>query len=139
MAEGASENLLKLIGETLDKVNGRLTAYRRWNSILIIGNLILSTVATLLAGGLATQGKSLADQVGGWQVGCGVVAILTAIVTISSGLHKQFKISDHLTNAMTCAAQLNALKFTATASEEDAKTLRAQYEKLLTQYNDYMA
>jgi hypothetical protein len=43
------EELVKILEETLEKVNRHVAVCRRRNSYLLVGSLIVSTIATLLA------------------------------------------------------------------------------------------
>lgn len=130
--------ILNIIEEASKKVDRRVISYRRSDSYLIIGNLIVSTLATMLAGGMATPGLEIADKVGGWQIGCSFVAGLTALTTISSVVHKQLKISDHLTKTVDCSAQLNALKFSLEVAGSDVNDVKKQYVKILQEYSYYI-
>ncbi|MCZ6679890.1 MAG: hypothetical protein O7E52_21870 [Candidatus Poribacteria bacterium] len=133
-----SEDILKIIEETSEKVDRRVKFYRQWNAYLLVINLIASTVATLLAGGMAAKVADRANRVGGWQIGCGIVAALTAIATITSGLYQRLKTSDHLTSGVPCSAQLKALRFSLLASETDINDVKSQYRKILEKYGNYI-
>jgi fructose-1-phosphate kinase PfkB-like protein len=63
---------------------------------------------------------------------------LTALATICSGLHKQLKIGEHLTNAVACSARLNALKFSLLVSPAATKEIEEQYKKIPEKYSYYM-
>ena len=132
------DGMLKIVEEDLRRVEGRVRAYRRQNTYLIVGGLIASTLATLLAGGTAAAGPVIAAQAGGWRLICTIVAMASGSAAIVTGLHDRLKIGDHLANAMACAAQLSALKFSLQLGDADAKNGQEYYKSVIEKYRYYM-
>ena len=132
------DGLLRIVDENLAKVEGRVKAYRRQNAYLVVGGLIASTLATLLAGGTAAAGPALANQAGGWRLICTIVAASSGVAAIVSGLHDRLKVSDHLASAMACAAQLGALKFSLQLSDSDTKSSEEYYKTIIEKYRYYI-
>ena len=132
------DGFLKIVEEDMRKVERRLKTYRRQNSYLVMGGLIASTLATLLAGGMAAGGPGLANQIGGWRLGCTIVAVAAAMAAVVSGLHDRLKIGDQLANAMACAAQLGALKFSLQVSNPDIKGCEEYYKTIIEKHRYYM-
>jgi hypothetical protein len=122
------------VDRDLDRAEQRVRGYRRNNSLLIIGGLIASTLAAVLAGGMAAGGPEIANTIGGWRIGCTAVAFLAGTATIVTGLHDRLKIGEHLANATACASQLGALRFSLRVQNADLDSCETYYRQTLEKY-----
>jgi len=132
------DGMLRIVEQDLAKVERRVKTYRRQNTYLVVGGLIASTLATLLAGGTAAAGPAFAGQVGGWRLICTIVAASSGAAAIVTGLHDRLKIGDHLAHAMACASQLSALKFSLQLRNSDVKSSEEYYKTIIEKYRYYM-
>jgi MFS family permease len=132
------DRLLKVVEEDLVRVDRHAARYRRHNSIIIVGGILASTLATLLAGGMAAGGPPVANVFAGWRIGCAIVAILAAVAAIITALSERFKVSEHLANSSACAARLGSLRFTLRSSAPDLKQSEDQYREILEKYRMYL-
>lgn len=127
----AVARLLAIVEADLTRVDQRVAKYRRQNGFLIIGGIVASAVATLLAGGMAAGGPPVADLAGGWRVGCTVVAVAAAMGAVATGLTERLRISEHLANATACGARLGSLRFTLRSSAPDLTRCESEYREIL--------
>lgn len=132
------QNMLEIVEQELGKVERRVRMYRVQNTYLVVGGLIASTLATLLAGGTAAGGAAFAKQIGGWRLMCTIVAVASGAAAVVSGLHDRLKIGDHLANAMACSAQLGALKFSLQLGDTETKSSEEYYKTIIEKYRYYM-
>ena len=130
--------MLTIVDSDLEKVERRVKSYRRQNTYLVVGGLIASTLAMLLAGGTAAGGPAVVNQVGGWRLICTIVAASSGMAAVVTGLHDRLKVGDHLANAMACSAQLGALKFSLQFGNADAKSSQDYYRTIIEKYRYYM-
>jgi hypothetical protein len=140
MAEdSAVDRLLRIVEEDLARADRRVAAYRRQNGVLIAGGILASTLATLLAGGMAAGGPAVANLVSGWRVGCTIVAVAAATGAVLTALSERLKVSEHLANATAAGAQLGAIRFSLRSSMPDLKQCEEQYRTTLERYRQYLA
>lgn len=137
--EDRLDEFAELLEGRLGRLGRRLAGYRRSDTWLPVASIVLSALATMLAGAVAVEGADLAGQAGGWRAVCSAVAVLTGLATLSSGLHKQLGVAHKLSEATNCSARLNALRFSLGGPEPDLEELRREYREVLEQYHAYLA
>ena len=76
--------------------------------------------------------------VGGWRLGCSLVAVLTALATVAAGVHKHSRTSEHLGTALSCVAELSGLQFSLAVLGSSGKDVAQQYKAVLEKYALYM-
>lgn len=124
------------IQESLRRAERYTSRYRRLDVGLLACSIVLSTVATVLAGGAAYGGETAVDALGGWRPVCAVVAICTALGTVTAGLHKAFHVTDRLTRSVACVAGLKALELEISFRGKDPAAAVEAYQGLLKDYSD---
>jgi hypothetical protein len=111
------DELLSTVRDALRRAELYCARTRRWDTWLLVVSITCGAVATALAGGTVIGGKAALDAVGGWQILCSIVALLTGSGTIAGALHKSFHITSRLSSAERCLARLRALDATIAASD----------------------
>jgi hypothetical protein len=138
LSDSPLERLLKVVEEDLGRVDRHVLRYRRRNTVLVIGGIVASTLATMMAGGMAAGGPPVANMFAGWRVGCTIVAVLAAIAAVITTLSERFKLAEHLANSTACSARLSSLRFTLRSSTPDLKQAEEQYRDILEKYRPYL-
>jgi hypothetical protein len=111
------DELLSTVRDALWRAELYCARTRRWDTCLLIISIICGALATVLAGGTVIGGKAALEAVGGWQILCSIVAMLTASGTVAGALHKSFQITTRLSSAEKCVTRLRALEATIGASD----------------------
>jgi hypothetical protein len=131
-------DLVVLVDQDLAKVQKRASALRRRHLSFVISATVASSLAALLAGGMALGGPELANQIGGWRAGCSLAALLSLAATTATTLQDRLRLSEHLANSSACAALLNALRFSLRSGLSDLKQGQEQYRGILEKYDSYL-
>jgi hypothetical protein len=132
-------DLIALVEQDLAKVQRRATALRRRHLSFVIAATIASSLAALLAGGMALGGPELANQIGGWRTGCSLAALLSLAATTATTLQDRLRLSEHLASSSACAALLSALRFSLRAGLSDLRQAQEHYRGILEKYNGYLS
>lgn len=132
------EEILKLVREGIYKTESYAKKYKKLDMWLLITSIVLSTLATVLAGGTAAGGKPVMEALGGWRVVCSIVAAFTAVGTISSTLHKAFQVTNHLAAAVACISKLKSLELTITVTEKEPSEVTEAYKQILVEHPEFL-
>jgi hypothetical protein len=133
-----SEEILKRVQSAIRQVKPYTVKYKKWDFWLLSISIVLGTLATILAGGVASIGQTGASILGGWRVVCIIVAVFSAIGTISGSFHKSFQISTRLFKARQCMAKLTSLELSiSTSGINDAEALKA-YQKIGEEFPEFL-
>jgi hypothetical protein len=123
------------LDDSLRRAQGETARLRHTHSTLVGGTVVSGALSTLLAGVSAVGGAAvIGSGEAGWQITCAVVAALTLIGTLTTGIDQQFRIQESLGAARRCAGELAALRALldlGTASSED---ISRRYASLLAEY-----
>ena len=133
------KEFLQSVDKDLEKVEGHVRAYRRWNTLLLIGAAVAGAIAALLAGGMAASQTSqkVVSLAGGWQRGCALAALAAAAAPMFSGVHSVMRVGDRLGNALACAGQLVALRFSLSREGTDLTACEERYRAILEKCGEY--
>jgi hypothetical protein len=116
------DKLRREIRDESAKIRRAARRYRRLSGTLIILALISGALGTALAGeafrggsvsasvAQATTGVVPKDLPKGWRNVCGLIALLTFIGTVATGLNSMLKMTEHQTKAFLCAGAFDALE-----------------------------
>ena len=117
------QELTKDIKSCLVLVDLKARSYHRIYTLLTICTIMLGTIATLLAGDSARNGKMFAGKTAemttgkapsalpkGWRNVCLIIAVCTGVSTIAASIDKVLKIADHRTKAIACAGAFDSLR-----------------------------
>lgn len=124
--ESQANNLNQLVHEALKRAENYRSRFRRWDTPLLILNIICGGAATVLAGGTALRGDAALPAFGGWQGLCLLVALITAVGTVAGTVHKTLNVSNKVNSAVKCISRLRTLELrlaTASVSAEVALLL----------------
>lgn len=128
------QNLETGIDDNLAKLESRVTRLRRLNNMLFVLSLAAGGLSTLLAGISAVSGASIIGTGNeGWQITCGVVAVVSFLGTLVSSIDNHFRISETLSESKACAGRLASLKMQIAAGQiSDAA---GRYAEVLAEYH----
>jgi hypothetical protein len=132
-AENTREFLLRRIREDLSRSQQQASRLGRVNGGLVTGILVTGAVTAGLAGVTAAQGPLVGQGPPAWRWTCGIVALISAMSTVLTGVHQRFTVAERLAKARACAAQLRALEFGLGQSNRDSVEAARQYEEILKQ------
>jgi len=124
--------LRQQIENSLQKANAHKERLKRANSRYSIFNILLSALATFVAGQAAVAGTALA---GGWRVTCALASGFALGATIVAGVQKQVADPDLLAEASECVGKLRALKIDALAPTYDLDGARKKYQQILSDFS----
>jgi hypothetical protein len=122
------------ITENLGRVEGRVADLRRTNVRITGLSLVLSTVATLLAGLTAAAGPLAGEGPPAWRVTCGIIAVVTAAAAFTTGAQQRFQIPEQLARALACVGRLRGLELSLRLGRVDTEQAGHEYEQLIATY-----
>ena len=97
-----------------------------------IANLVLSAVATFIAGESAIAGEPI---MGNWRVTTTVASLCTLGATVTAGIHKQVAPTDLLIESSECAAKLKALSIETIPVMYEVADVSEAYRQLLSEFS----
>ena len=109
--------LLGAVRDALRRAEACCARTRPWDTRLLVISILCGAVATVLAGGAVVGGKPALEALGGWRILCSIVALFTAAGTTTGALHKTLHITNRISSAEKCIAQLRALDATIAVSD----------------------
>jgi hypothetical protein len=127
------------IQENLRRVDGTATRLRRVNVRVQSANLVLTTLATLLAGLTAAGGPLIGEGPPAWRWTCGAIAVITAAAGLTAGFHQRFQLPDKLARALSCAGRLRSLELGLQLSRLTPEEATHEYEQLIASYPEDMS
>ena len=125
------EVLHQRIADSLHKAENRVVGLRKTHTLFIIGGLVSSALATLVAGGTVLQGPLVGAGIPGWRIACTVAAILSFISTLSVGIEQQLKFGAHLLQGQLCVARLRAIEGALALGSRAWEEISKDYEEIL--------
>jgi len=126
--------LIDRIQEHLQRVERRVGRLRRVNVRVITLSLVLSTVATLLAGLAAAGGPLTGEGTSAWRWTCGLIAVVTAGAALATGVHQRFQIPENLARALACAGRLRSLDLALRLARLPPEEVGHEYAELIATY-----
>lgn len=111
------------ISSSLEKAREQRNTLKRKNSRYTTTNIILSALATLLAGMAGTIGNAA-----NWKVTCLFAAVCSAGVTVTTKLQT----AERLTEASESIGQLKALKVETATPTYDLQQVSEKYQQILS-------
>ncbi len=139
------EEFLQLIRGSLQRAEQAVVTYRRLDTGLLLGSIVLGALSTALAGSIAIAGEAattpldVPEVASGWQIICFPVAILAAAATISGSVHKSFRVTENLASAVACTSSMRFLELSVTLSDADVDKAVAEYQRLLREHATILA
>ncbi len=104
-------DIAKAVSGYLECSRKKIHSLRLINTSLAILTLLAGGLATLLGAGAAISGQVvLGTGPSGWKITCGIVAILSFIATLATGIKEQFQIAQELSKSQICSGQLRSLE-----------------------------
>ncbi len=128
------EAVLTQVQQSLGQAQSHAKRFRKWDVALLLVSIVLGTLTTVLAGGTAASGDAAAAMLGGWRLVCLVVAVLAAAGTIAGALHQSFRVTDRLSEAVTCVAKLQSLQLALSMTDVDARDAAETYRQILVEH-----
>jgi hypothetical protein len=124
--------LRQQIDNSLQKASAHKDRLKRASSRYSIFNILLSALATFVAGQAALAGGAL---VGGWRITCAVASGFALGATIVAGVQKQVADPDLMAEASECVGKLRALKIDTLAPTYDLDGARKKYQQILSDFS----
>ena len=123
---GQSDLLRKHISSSLKKAQVKNNTLKRNNSRYTTTNIVLSTLATLLA---ATAG--LFGNAANWKGACLLVAACSSVATITA----KTQTAEQLTKASECVGHLKALNVEMLFPAYDCEKVSEKYQRILSEFS----
>lgn len=111
---------------SLEKAQAQKTTLKRNNARHTTANIILSVLATLLAGTAGIFGS-----VGNWKATCLLAAVCSAGATVAA----KISTAEQLTNASECVGQLKALRVETILPNYDLDDVSEKYQQILSEFS----
>jgi hypothetical protein len=131
----AANDRLIWIRSRLERADAQATRTRRANLRAIYASLFASTAATALAG-FAVAANA---PVGSWRITCGIVAILTFVAALSTGLQKQLDLTGNFSRLAACVGRLRALEYAVSMGTRSLTEVDAECEEIVRTYPEFVA
>lgn len=126
--------LLQRIERHLQIAEGSSRRLRRVNFRLVAASLCATALATLIAGLTTATGPLVGAGPSAWRWTCGVVALITALSGVLTGLLQHLRLQERSAEALACVGRLRALQLALGLSRRDPGEVAQEYEELLAQY-----
>jgi hypothetical protein len=127
------------IRENLQRVERKTSRLRRVNVQVQSVTLVLSTLATLLAGLTAANGPLVGEGPPAWRWTCGAIAVITAAGGLVAGFHQRFQLPEKLANTISCAGRLRSLDLGLRLARLSPAEASHEYEQLIASYPEDLA
>ncbi|MQA92409.1 MAG: hypothetical protein GEU90_19650 [Gemmatimonas sp.] len=127
------------IHDNLQKIDRKADRLKRVNVQMQSGNLVLTTVATLLAGLTAATGPMVGEGTPAWRWTCGAIAVITAAAGLFAGFHQRFRLPEKLANTLSCAGRLRSLELGLRLTRLSPQEASHEYEQLIATYPEDIA
>lgn len=139
MQEDLKTELKQKIAQSLERANRRAKRTRPLNSALGWTAMGAGALSTLFAAMPAATGTAMMGSgVEGWRLTCGVVAGITLLGTVATGLNQQLNLGDSVTKAQTCAARLNTLDVALSLGTIQPGDAAARYAEIVAEYGSVL-
>ncbi len=119
------------IQASLRQAEAYTAGLRKTYTALTIGGLVSSAGTTLVAGGAALGGAAAGLNTGGWQLTCGIAAILGFASAVCVGVVQQLKLGERLPLGQLCVGQLRALDVAMTTGSRAWGDIGKEYETIV--------
>ena|GEM_PF-607806 len=125
--EDRADNFAQQINESHQKACAYKDRLKRALSRYSIINIILSALATFVAGQAVVLGMVLRD----WKLTCTVAGGFALGATIVAGMQKQLADPDILAEASECCARLKSLRIETAGRKYDLEKVRSAYQQII--------
>jgi ABC-type uncharacterized transport system fused permease/ATPase subunit len=139
MQDDLKAELKQKIAQSLERANRKAARTRPLNSALGWTGMGAGALATLFAAMPAATGTAMMGSgVEGWRLTCGVVAAITLLGTVATGLSQQLNLTDTVARAQACAARLNALDVALSLGTLQPGDAAARYTEIVAEYGSVL-
>jgi hypothetical protein len=141
MAQDLTQDLnafTQMVKGSLQKAQKQVSNLRKTNTGLIIGNIVCSSAATLIAGVTAAAGPIVGEGPSGWRTSCILAAILAFVSTVSTGFVQQLKFEERLMNGHQCVNRLRELDLMITTGSSSWDDISNEYRDIARNYPDHI-
>ena len=128
VSEEPHQILQQRIRTSLERARQYRTRLTRAATRYSIGHIILSALATSVAGVATVSGTPL---MGDWRWTCAIAAVAAFGATIVAGLQMILANPDRLGEASECVARLTALEVETITVSYDLEAVRDKYQQIL--------
>src|SRR5690606_36159702 len=97
--------LVTRIQEQPQRLGRRRARLRSLNTRVVTLNLVLSAIATALAGVTAVTGPLVGEGPPAWRWTCGLVAVVTAAAALTTGIQQRFHVPERLARTLACVGK----------------------------------
>ena len=124
------------VESSLARAAASLKRYRILDTGLLVASIVACAVSAALAGRAGASGELSGFE--GWSALCMFVAVVSLVGAIAGGLHKSFRVSDHVASATSCIAALRALDLGLKFEEAPAEVAK-KFRELTREHPDWPA
>ncbi|MBE7385440.1 MAG: hypothetical protein F6J95_029080 [Leptolyngbya sp. SIO1E4] len=123
--------LRQQIQQSLQKAETQKKRLKSTDRRYTITNLVLSAIATFIAGESAISGEPI---MGNWRFTAMMASVCTLGATLAAGIHKQIASPDQLLETSECAAKLKVLKIETISEDYELDAVNAEYQHILSEF-----
>lgn len=125
--------LRQQIAVSFQRATAQKNRLRRADKRLSIASLVLSALATFIAGESALAGEPI---MGDWRFTTTVASVCTLSATLVAGIHKQVAPTDLIIESSEFSAKLKALSIEALPTEYNLAEVRQAYQQLIAEFSE---
>jgi hypothetical protein len=129
--EQPNRSIEQHINESLNKAQNYQQELRDKNNRYTLTHLILSSLATFLAGQAVFTGAKSTEM---WKMTCAIASALTLGATITATMQKQVADPQLLTEVSECVGKLKSLKFETISSNYNRQEVTQKYQRILSDF-----
>ena len=131
--------ILTRVRDNLARTQHEARRLRRSTLQFLYLSLVTSAFATILAGLTAAYGPLAGEGPPAWRWTCGIVAVLTGLAGLFTGLYERLGLAESLSQILACTGRLKALEVALTLSNRESGLVARDFEDLVTQFPDLIA
>ena len=106
----------------------------RTNSAFSYASLIATALATILAGLTAAKGPLAGHGAPAWKWTCGLVAVLSGLGALATGLLQRLAVPERYAKAQACTGRLASLELSLTLEKKEPELVARDYLEVISQY-----
>ena len=125
-------SLRQQIASSLQRARVQKQNLKRMDRRLSIASLVLSAIATFVAGESAIAGEPI---MGDWRFTTTLASVCTLGATVTMGVHKQIVPTDLIVESSECTAQLKSLSIETIPDIYDVETVRDAYQQIIAEFS----
>jgi hypothetical protein len=134
-AEPSDDARMRWIQDTTRRMESRVRGLRIIHRATVLLGLVASFIATLFATIVAKKGMLGPFD---WSQACWIIAGLTGITTLSTGLQSGLDIRTNMAKSSSCLGRLRALDLAASIGTRSPSEISKECEEIAREYSDVL-